>query len=258
MIQLLSMLLRLVKSINVDNKEELLRIVSNNLREKKDKSIADFFYINSGSIFHMVSDKIFLRAYGDARYVYLNSFLLGDFVKFIYGKSLSKLNAEDFVFDLLQLCEALGKRVFFLGSDEKTLGKALLKIRKEYPKLYTDGYYGYFNSEALPLRKINKFKPDILFVGLGLGKQELWVFENKAKLKIPVVIAIGNFIDILGESRSLPQPFYKNNKIEWLYRLIKEPRRLWKRYVLGGIILLVLFIYALLTRFISFILGFFK
>lgn len=258
MIQLLSMLLRLIKSINIDNKEELLRIVSNNLREKKNKSIADFFYINSGSIFHMVSDRIFLRAYSDARYVYLNSFLLGDFTKLIYGKSLSKLNAEDFVFDVLQLCETLGKRVFFLGSDEKTLGKALLRIRKEYPKLYTDGYCGYFNNEALPSGKISKFKPDILFVGLGLGKQELWVFENKTKLKISVVIAIGNFIDILGESRNLPPPFYRNNKIEWLYRLMKEPRRLWKRYVLGGIILLALFTYSLLLKFTISILGFFK
>jgi len=81
---------------------------------------------------------------------------------------------------------------------------------------------------------INEAKPDVLWVGLSTPKQERWMYEHRAKLRVPVVVGVGAAFDLnSGRVRQAPS-WMQEHGLEWLYRLRQEPRRLWRRYLLYG------------------------
>jgi len=82
--------------------------------------------------------------------------------------------------------------------------------------------------------RINKASPDILWVGLGAPKQERWMWENRARLRVPVLVGVGAAFDInSGQVRQAPV-WMRENGLEWSWRLMLEPRRLWRRYLIDG------------------------
>ena len=82
------------------------------------------------------------------------------------------------------------------------------------------------------ISQINDLNPDIIWVGLGAPKQEKWMYENYQKLNKGIMIGVGAGFDYLaGETHHAPD-WMKNYSLEWLYRLIQEPQRLWKRYLI--------------------------
>jgi N-acetylglucosaminyldiphosphoundecaprenol N-acetyl-beta-D-mannosaminyltransferase len=81
---------------------------------------------------------------------------------------------------------------------------------------------------------INSAKPDVLWVGLSTPKQERWMHQHRSRLRVPVVVGVGAAFDFnSGVSRQAPV-WMRENGLEWLFRLIQEPRRLWKRYLVYG------------------------
>ena len=83
-------------------------------------------------------------------------------------------------------------------------------------------------------RQIEAATPDILWVGLSTPKQEKWMYGMKGRLKVPVMVGVGAAFDFLtGRSKQAPE-WMRENGLEWLYRLVSEPKRLWRRYILLG------------------------
>ena len=81
---------------------------------------------------------------------------------------------------------------------------------------------------------INELQPDIVWVGLSTPKQECWMYEHRHKIQAPVLIGVGAAFDFIsGRKKSTPQ-WIGDHGFEWLFRLISEPRRLWRRYLIGG------------------------
>ena len=126
---------------------------------------------------------------------------------------------------------------FLFGSSNFTLNKLKEVISKKYPNAKIVGAisppFRLFTLEDNDkfIRQINITKPDIIWVSLGAPKQEIWMYENYKKLNRGVMIGIGAGFDYLaGNTKHAPQ-WMKNNALEWLYRLIQEPRRLWRRYL---------------------------
>ncbi len=153
---------------------------------------------------------------------------------------------------LLEVANENRCSLFVLGGQEGTAKKAAENITKKYPHLKIAGYHhGYFKGthigqeghqeELNVLEKINESKTDILFVGFGVPKQELWINQNKDKLNCKIIIGNGGTIDILaGKLKRAPKIFQKLG-IEWFYRLIREPKRIKRQLVLPLFVLLVLF-----------------
>src|SRR3989344_877205 len=232
-----------VPIINIRSRDELLSLIEKNLKRP---SVC--FYINAGYFYQRFIDDKFRQSFKTATHVHLNSFYIGWLFKLTRGQHFQKLNAEDFVYDLFALCEQKKKKIFLLGSTVNAQKTALANIKNRYLKLAIHGYHGY-GTLANTISQINKFSPDIMLVGLGFGNQEKWVAENKNRLRdVKLIITIGNFIDILGGIKKLPPAFFKENNLEWLWRLVKEPKRLWKRYFLGGLLAALVFCYALITK----------
>lgn len=235
--------------VNLFSKEDMLGKI-NSYFSKKQTSSMICFYLNSGSLYYCYSSKEFYQAFKSANVYHSNSFLLTNLLKYLKGQNFQKLNAEDFVYDLLKKCEIYQKKVFLLGSKDNQHGirGAVQHIQALYPKLKVNGYHGYFKSSKKTLDSINKFKSDILLVGLGAGKQEIWISQNKKQLKsVKIIIAIGNFIGVMGGERRAVPILLKKLNLEWLYRLASEPGRVWKRYIFGGPLLITALLYGKLV-----------
>jgi len=92
------------------------------------------------------------------------------------------------------------------------------------------------------IEMINKVKPDILVVGLGAPKQEKFIFQYKEQLNVPVSLAIGATIDFEAGNITRAPKWMQKNGLEWFYRLCKEPKRMYRRYLIDDIKILKLFI----------------
>jgi len=147
-----------------------------------------------------------------------------------------KVSGIDLVYKLYSLSENKGHSVYFLGAREDVMKDAVKKIKKQFPNLKITGFHSpSFNitkeENKEMISKINSAKPDMLFVGFGAPKQEIWLYNNKEKLKAKVGIGVGgSFVMISGRFKRAPK-FMQKAGLEWLYRLIQDPKRLWKRYL---------------------------
>lgn len=126
---------------------------------------------------------------------------------------------------------------FFLGSSEKNLEKLRETIERNYPGTKIAGMISppYMPVENWDnqsfIKQINEAKPDFIWIGLGAPKQERWMYGNYKNVHNGVLFGIGAGFDyVAGNTRHAPE-WMKRNSLEWLYRLIQEPKRLWKRYL---------------------------
>jgi N-acetylglucosaminyldiphosphoundecaprenol N-acetyl-beta-D-mannosaminyltransferase len=132
---------------------------------------------------------------------------------------------------------AVSMRVFFLGSTRETLELIKKRMANDYPNVKVAGVYSppfkdvYSNAEISEMIKaVNSAAPDVLWVGLSAPKQERFVFENRARLNVKFVAAVGAVFDFYsGNVKRDKDSWFVNHGMEWLPRLIQEPGRLWKR-----------------------------
>ncbi|MDO5572191.1 MAG: WecB/TagA/CpsF family glycosyltransferase [Bacteroidales bacterium] len=174
--------------------------------------------------------------------------LLPDGISIVMAKRM--IDREKFVrftgFDLfnleLTMLNEKGGKCFFLGSDEKTLCKIKNRVETYFPMVKAETFSPPFKSNfsqkenEIIVSKINSFIPDLLFVGMTAPKQEKWVAENRDKLNVKgPICTVGAVFDFYsGNVRRAPK-LVCNIGFEWLWRLLSEPKRLWKRYLLGNI-----------------------
>jgi N-acetylglucosaminyldiphosphoundecaprenol N-acetyl-beta-D-mannosaminyltransferase len=88
--------------------------------------------------------------------------------------------------------------------------------------------------DAAIIENINRAAPDVLWVGLGTPKQEMWMQRHRDKLRVPVMVGVGAAFDFLSSRKRQAPVWMQDRGLEWLFRLSQEPRRLWKRYLVGG------------------------
>jgi N-acetylglucosaminyldiphosphoundecaprenol N-acetyl-beta-D-mannosaminyltransferase len=163
----------------------------------------------------------------------------------ILGKlSLERVTYGAEIWRLLELAELHNLSIYFLGARPGVAGKAAARLKEKYTSLNIVGFWhGYFDrtpgspeNEAV-VQGINASNPDILLVGFGMPLQELWLKENRERLSVNVAITVGATIDFFaGEGRGSLRapPILADNGFEWLTRLLLEPRRLWRRYIIGN------------------------
>lgn len=150
-----------------------------------------------------------------------------------------RMTWADFGWELAAYCEKEGISQYFLGNKQGIAEKAKKKLQERYPDLKVIGtHHGYFQKEGdeneKVIEEINQLKPDILIVGFGMPLQEKWIMENREKLNVGIIMTGGNcFTFLAGEESRAPEWMHENG-LEWLYRFIKEPKRMFSRYVIGN------------------------
>ena len=162
-----------------------------------------------------------------------------------------RITGSDYFFALMRALEQRGGgRVFFFGSSEQVLGLITHRMSIDFSGLTLCGCisppFGSWNEQdnERMLSQINEAKPDILWVGMTAPKQEKWVFENRQFLDVPVIGSIGAVFDFFAGTKPRAPDWMCKLGLEWLYRLLSEPRRMWRRNLLSTPI----FIFQVLYR----------
>jgi N-acetylglucosaminyldiphosphoundecaprenol N-acetyl-beta-D-mannosaminyltransferase len=142
--------------------------------------------------------------------------------------------------------EEKGWKIFYLGSKSGVLERAIAKLKKQYPALLIRGRNGHFNAEKpgrenkQVLAEINAYAPAILMVGMGMPRQENWLAENWPSLGCNAAFCCGAALDYVAGEIPTPPRWLGQLGLEWLYRLLAEPKRLWRRYLLEPWFVLVM------------------
>jgi N-acetylglucosaminyldiphosphoundecaprenol N-acetyl-beta-D-mannosaminyltransferase len=161
-------------------------------------------------------------------------------VKLINNENIKKIAGADVHDYLLNKLNAEGGSCFYLGSSEKTLESIKKKINLQYPFIkvgtYSPPFKSVFSEEdnSRMISVVNEFKPDVLFVGMTAPKQEVWTNVNKELLDVNTICSIGAVFDFFAGTVERPSKFWRDLGLEWFVRLVKEPRRMYKRYVIYG------------------------
>ncbi|SDW69763.1 WecB/TagA/CpsF family glycosyltransferase [Flavobacterium degerlachei] len=162
-------------------------------------------------------------------------------VKLLFGRKITKIAGADLFFYEMNKLNKTGGKCFFLGSSQDTLDKIVAKAKMEFPKIqvevFSPPYKPTFSEEenAEMISRVNAYNPDVLFVGMTAPKQEKWAYTHYDKLNINAHIgSIGAVFDFYAGTVDRPSPFWINLGLEWFIRLIKEPKRMWKRYLYYG------------------------
>jgi N-acetylglucosaminyldiphosphoundecaprenol N-acetyl-beta-D-mannosaminyltransferase len=135
------------------------------------------------------------------------------------------------------LCSRRRRRHFFLGSTPETLERLTQAVVNRYPQADVCGTYSppFGSLEELEcaemVARANSAMVDIVWVGLGAPKQELWLHANRSNLKAPAVIGVGAVFDFVSGTKPRAPVWMQHAGLEWAYRLVTEPRRLWRRYL---------------------------
>jgi N-acetylglucosaminyldiphosphoundecaprenol N-acetyl-beta-D-mannosaminyltransferase len=167
--------------------------------------------------------------------------------RILQGNKLSKIAGADLFYYEMNRLNHSGGKCFFLGSKISTLELIKNKAKKEFPNVqvayYSPPYVHEFSKKDNKkiLQEINQFEPDVLFIGMTAPKQEKWAYLNYNEIISGHICSIGAVFDFYaGNINRAPKLMIKLG-FEWLYRLIKEPKRLWPRYIIGNIV----FIYSI-------------
>ncbi len=153
----------------------------------------------------------------------------------------ANLNGTDLTPRILEMAAEQGWRVFILGAAPGVAEKAASKFIEKNRTLTISGTHsGYFKPEEVSsvVARIRDTKTDVLIVGMGNPKQEKWLHHHLAQTGAKLGIAVGAFIDFSAGVFPRAPIWMQKFKIEWIYRMSREPRRLFRRYIIGGPIFL--------------------
>ena len=160
-----------------------------------------------------------------------------------------RVNGTDLMEALVKLSAQKGYSIFFLGSEEQVIQEVVSIYSKKYPTLRIAGYRnGYFSpwDEKNIVKCIRKSNADILFVAFGTPKKEIFIKKYKYELKVPVIHGVGGSFDVVaGKTKRAPLWMQKYG-LEWFFRILQEPKRMLKRYLVTNTLFIFFVILNLL------------
>jgi N-acetylglucosaminyldiphosphoundecaprenol N-acetyl-beta-D-mannosaminyltransferase len=156
------------------------------------------------------------------------------------AKSIDRVYGPDAMLAFAESGISSGWRHFFYGGTPESSRGLQERLRRKYPDIVIAGAYAppfralTTEEKQDVIETINGARPDLVWVGLGMPKQELWAAEFQPFLDAPVILAVGAAFDFhAGVVKQAPY-WIQRSGTEWLFRLMQEPRRLWRRYLLGN------------------------
>jgi N-acetylglucosaminyldiphosphoundecaprenol N-acetyl-beta-D-mannosaminyltransferase len=209
------------------------------------KDVPNYITVNNvHTVIEGVRDSHYKKIINDAFLALPDGKPLSVVAKLKGKKNISRIFGPSFMEKTIDWGQKDNLSHFFFGSSEKILDKLSSSINFKFPEAKIAGmisppYRPLTESENINyLDKINEANADVIWIGLGAPKQEKWMYENYKHLNRGVMIGIGAGFDyVAGNTKHAPE-WMKNLSLEWLYRLIQEPGRLWKRYLVTNTLFL--------------------
>lgn len=145
------------------------------------------------------------------------------------------LNGTDFTPEVLKILNDEKMSLYLLGGASGIAEAAAEKIAKDFPDIIISGSHdGFFTDSHEVLAEINQVKPDLLLVGMGVPIQENWISQYFIELDATLIMAVGAYMDFASGRIPRAPAFMRKLRMEWVYRLLLEPKRMFKRYIIGN------------------------
>ncbi len=201
--------------------------------DKRTVLYANVYCVNVAGV-----DREYRRILNLADLVYCDGYGVVLGARIIGGHIPERMTGADWIFDLGNFCQEKGYSLFLLGSRPGVPEKTASRLRDLYPSLKISGvHHGYLTDEdeiARAIETVNSKRPDILLVGMGSPIQEKFIFHNRERIDAPVCWAVGALFDFTAGVVPRAPRWMLDNGLEWLFRLIYEPGRMWNRYLVGN------------------------
>jgi|GEM_PF-839822 len=201
-----------------------------------------------------------LQALRSARIVTADGMPIVWYSKLLGQPIPERVTGADLIKPLAKACANRNKSIYLLGGKEHVANSAKKVLKQENPTLQIVGCTSPKidgNSESITdndqavVNEINETKPDILLINLGNPKQELWFRRVQDILQVPVAIGIGGALSFIANVTPRAPKWMQKSGLEWLFRFVAEPKRLWKRYCFGSIKFLTMTAPAITRHFLS-------
>ena len=209
-------------------------------------------YVVTPNVDHIVkleTDMEFQEVYKEADLILVDGMPLVWLSNLTETKIKEKVSGSDLFPEVCNLAAQKGYKLFLLGAAQGVAAKAAINLKNKYKGLEIVGTYSPsygFEKDENEIKEIiemiNKVKPDILAVGLGAPKQEKFLYKYKKDLNVPVSLAIGASIDFEAGNITRAPKWMQKCGLEWFYRLCKEPKRMFKRYIIDDLKIIKIFI----------------
>jgi len=212
----------------------LLSKIQNNLQRDIKKSI---YFINADCLNKTFDNNLYKQSLKEADYILPDGSGINMACNILNNPLIQNLNGTDLFPHICSLAQKHAFTVYLLGAKQNIAKEVKEQLLIKYPHLKIIGYnHGYFKEEDIPslLQEINQLKPDILFVALGAPFQELFIHQYKHLLNAKLLLGVGGLLDFYSNKTKRAPLFIREIGFEWVYRMIQEPKRMWKRYLLGN------------------------
>ena len=222
--------------IDLAQPADLLRMISNWAAEGRTRRV---MYVNA----HVVNQSRVTPGLGDALrradLVYCDGYGVRLAARVLNRPIPHRMTGADWIWGLARLCELDGHPLYLLGSEPPLAREAAGRLRRDYPRLEVVGaHHGFFELDSphneRVIEDIQAHAPQIVLVGMGTPKQELWVDRYAERLDGAVVWTVGALFDIVSGHVPRAPRWLADNGLEWIFRLAIEPQRMWRRYLLGN------------------------
>ncbi len=199
--------------------------------------------INAHSFNVAQKDDVFAEALAKGDYLIPDGASIVKACKFLKSKSQPKerIAGWDLFKIEMEKLNARGGKCFFMGSSEQVLELIKEQAAEDYPHIivetYSPPYKPEFTDEdnAAIIKAINEANPDLLWIGMTAPKQEKWTYSHWDELQIHCHVGtIGAVFDFYAGTAKRAPLWLQRHSLEWLFRLLKEPKRMWRRYVIGN------------------------
>ena len=163
--------------------------------------------------------------------------------KFLWKPLPERITGIDLMQNLVKLAYEKGYKIFFFGAKEEVVKKVVEKYSNEFSKDIIAGYRnGYFkqNEEEFVAKQIADSGADILFVAISSPKKEIFLNKYKGTINVPFIMGVGGSFDVVAGVIKRAPKWMQKCGLEWFYRLLQEPKRMWKRYLFTNVIFIYL------------------
>lgn len=189
-------------------------------------------YLNQHCFNVYSTNKIYKKLLDEKFMVYADGVGINFVNKFVFNKKYSHFNASDLNDEIFTYLITNNIKFYIVGGDfsKPEIENKLIAFGKFAG--YSNGFFDEAGLDEI-LIKINKAEPEVIILGLGVPKQEIVAEKLSKSVNASLFLCVGNFLEFyFGNVKRIP-PKYRNKGVEWIYRVYHEPKRLWKRYIIG-------------------------
>lgn len=203
----------------------------------ENKQCVQHVVINAGKVNLMQNNEELTKVINDCPLINADGQSIVWGSKYLGNPLPERVAGIDIFTKLVRLSAEKGYRPYFFGAKEEVVTEVIRKFKEQYPNLEVAGYRnGYFKEEESKViaEDIRNSNADILFVAFSSPKKEFWIKENMEIMKVPFAMGVGGSFDVIAGKTTRAPKWMQNCGLEWFYRFIQEPRRMFKRYIIGN------------------------